>query len=73
MGMLMKSLEQVRAAAPMSLMQAIAALEANESELMNGRLEWAAFVAERSRLERELSRSQAAANARIARVVLGVN
>ena len=33
----------------------------------------AAFVANRARLERELSRSQAAANARIARVVLGAN
>lgn len=73
MGMLMKSLEQVRAAAPVPLLQAIEALEANESEIRNGRLSWAEFVANRARLERQLSRSQAAANARIARVVLGAN
>lgn len=73
MGMLMKSLEQVRAAAPMPLLQAIEALEANESEIMNGRLSWAAFVANRARLERELSRSQAAANALMARYVRGGN
>lgn len=73
MGMLMNSLEQVRAAAPMPLLQAIEALEANESEIKNGRLSWAAFAANRARLERELSRSQAAANARISRVILGAN
>jgi len=71
--MLMKSLEQVRAAAPVPLLQAIEALEANESELKNGRLAWSAFVANRANLERDLSRSQAAANARIARYVRGAN
>lgn len=67
------ALIESRAAAPMPLLDAINALEANESDVMNGRIDYAKFVAKRERLERELSRSQAAANARIARYVRGVN
>lgn len=80
MGMLMSALMEARKA-PRKLHEIINEIEANEVAVRNARMGWSVFVAERAKLEKELSRAQAAANAAIyrwnlnggARVILGVN